>query len=276
MLEGERGEAGGFSAMISGANRKGGMVELLPSYRLVGTSGPVVVILNGAGANMGYWRAMEPALAGLGRVLLYDRGLPSEYKAAPPPLGKHHVEQLRRLLAALALPPPYLLVAHSLGGLYADLFARLHPEEIAGLVLVDATHPEQEQRFAPQMNAFGRLFRALLGGWDRLFGPGPFTEVTRMGDIAAELAAAPPFPDIPLTVITAGRTPPAWMISPALWAIHLDNQRELVRLSPQGRQVMAERSGHDVPRAQPEIILAAIEDMLARGDGGVGDIPHSG
>jgi len=241
------------------------MLDSLPPHRLAGGSGPVIVLINGAGVGMRSWRRVEPGLAGLGRVLLYDRTLPPGPRAALPPLGAHHVAQLRGLLAALGLPPPYVLVAHSLGGLYADLFARLHPREVAGLVLVDASHPEQERRFAPRMNAFGRLFRALFLGWDRLFGPGAVTEVARMEAIAAEIAAAPPFPDIPLTVITAGRTPPAWMISPALWAIHLDNQRELVRLSPQGRQRIAGRSGHDVPRQQPEIIVAALRDMLARG-----------
>lgn len=234
----------------------------LPPHRLLGSGSPPIVVLNGAGARMGYWKKLVDDLAGLSTVLFYDRKLPPRGGDLPP-LGAHHVEELRRLLAALGLAPPYLIVAHSMGGLYADLFARLYPADVAGLVLVDASHPEQERRFAPRMNRFGRFFRGALDGWDRLFGPGAMTEVVRFEAIAAEIAAAPPFPDIPLTVITAGAPPPRWLISAELWDLHLANQEELAQLSPRGRQVLAEASDHHVPVRQPQLIVDAVRDLLA-------------
>src|SRR5690606_9381332 len=53
--------------------------------------------------------------------------------------GAATIEELRGLAAALGLAPPWILVAHSMGGLYANLHARLFPDEVAGVVLVDAT-----------------------------------------------------------------------------------------------------------------------------------------
>lgn len=211
---------------------------------------------------MRYWRRVEPGLARLGTVVLYNRALPAVDRSALPPLGAYHAEELNHLLDTLNRPGPALLVAHSMGGLYADLFARLHPERVCGLVLVDASHPQQEHRFEPGMNRFGRWFRGLIAGWDRLFGPGAMTEIARFSSIGAEIAAAPPFPPIPLTVITAGRTPPNWLISSDLWAIHLANQRELASQAPGGRHIVAEASDHHIPVRQPDIIVEAVRDMI--------------
>ena len=244
----------------------------LPPHRLLGSGAPPIVVLNGAGARLGYWKNLTDGLAGLSTVLFYDRKVPPRSTELPL-LGAHYVEELRALLMELGLAPPYLLVAHSMGGLYADLFARLYPDEVAGLVLVDASHPDQERRFAPRMNRFGRFFRGVIDGWDRLFGPGAFTEVVRFESIAAEIAAAPAFPDIPLTVITAGATPPAWLISAELWDVHLANQEELTALSPRGRQLIAEASDHHVPVRQPQLIVDAVRDMLAGMKKGPGVLP---
>jgi pimeloyl-ACP methyl ester carboxylesterase len=50
------------------------------------------------------------------------------------------VEELRALLAAQGVAPPYVLVGHSFGGAYQELFAKTYPAEVAGLVLVDPRH----------------------------------------------------------------------------------------------------------------------------------------
>ena len=57
--------------------------------------------------------------------------------------GGHVVDELRALLSAQDLKPPYVLVGHSLGGLYMQLYARRYPDEVSALVLVDSTHPNQ-------------------------------------------------------------------------------------------------------------------------------------
>jgi pimeloyl-ACP methyl ester carboxylesterase len=221
-----------------------------------------VVLLNGAGARLGFWNKVEPALAAHTAVVAYDRTLPAGYKAAPVPLGAATVTQLRGLLGALGIEPPWLLVGHSMGGLYANLFARLHPTEVAGVVMVDATHPAQERRFAAQPSFSTTALRRVIAVYDRLFGPGVLTEVVATQAIGDEVLAAPAFPEIPLAVITAGEVPPAWMIPPHLWQVHLANQAELAALSPQGVQLIAAGSDHLVPQRQPQIIIDAVLAML--------------
>lgn len=150
---------------------------------------------------MRYWRKVVPALAEHARVVTYDRQVPSGDLSM---LGQHHVAELIGLLSRLDLPSPYVLVAHSMGGLYAQLFARLHPDAVAGIVLIDATHPRHDARFAEIGGTMIRASQWIARNWERGFGPGIMTEIVRMNAIANEIDATPSFPDIPLTVITAG------------------------------------------------------------------------
>lgn len=233
-----------------------------PRHRLDGDGRPAVVLLNGAGANLGYWNRVRPLLAPLTSLLSYNRSVPAGYTPAMTDFGARTVDELRGLLASLGLEPPYVLVGHSMGGIYANLHARLFPDEVAGVVLVDSTHPEQERRFGTGGNFAMRANRRIVAWWERLFGPGIMTEVVHLNAIADEIATAPPFPDIPLVVITAGTTPPRWQIPADMWDIHLENQRELTALSPRGRQVFAQRSNHFVPKRQPGIVADAVREMV--------------
>jgi pimeloyl-ACP methyl ester carboxylesterase len=79
-------------------------------------------------------------------------------------------EELRDDLRALKIAPPYVLVGHSLGGTYMQLYAQRHPEEIAGLVLVDSRHADFTDRCprGPQrrdvLSAAGAAIALALGG----------------------------------------------------------------------------------------------------------------
>ena len=77
-------------------------------------------------------------------VFAYNRpGIGNSVKTDKPRDAEQIVEELRSYLKELKIRPPYVLVGHSSGGLYMQLFARKYPSEVAGLVLVDSTHPLQ-------------------------------------------------------------------------------------------------------------------------------------
>ena len=61
-------------------------------------------------------------------------------------------EELQTLLQNAGISPPYVLVGHSMGGYNVRLFASLYRSEVAGMVLVDSSHPEQEKRFPQALN----------------------------------------------------------------------------------------------------------------------------
>ena len=126
---------------------------------------PTVVFDHGAFGMYadGWW--LKEALKADHRVLLYGRaGMgfsdPAPRDAVLSPAW--HVADLRRLLLALDLPPPWILVGHSMAGLRLHAFANLHPGELAGLVFVDALHPHvyRHTPAARHLQAFTLALRA--------------------------------------------------------------------------------------------------------------------
>jgi pimeloyl-ACP methyl ester carboxylesterase len=113
-----------------------------------GAGSPVVVIDAGMGTapveDPG-WRGIAARVAPVTRVCLYDRaGLGgSDPSPKAPRTSRDAVADLQAALHRAGVPGPYLLVGHSLGGLHAQVFANDHPSDVAGLVLVSSTHPDQ-------------------------------------------------------------------------------------------------------------------------------------
>lgn len=99
---------------------------------------PALVFENGWGADMGNWEPIIEALSGDQVVFTYDRtGIgESEYNEMTPSL-ENTARTLKQLLEKAGIPPPYILIGHSLGGVYARGFAGLYPEEVVGVVFVD-------------------------------------------------------------------------------------------------------------------------------------------
>jgi pimeloyl-ACP methyl ester carboxylesterase len=109
-----------------------------------GQGSPTVVLEAGIAATSLSWRPVQDEIAKFTRVASYDRaGLGWSDAASKPLTLSRLVNDLHALLQAAQLPPPYVLVAHSFGGLVVRAYARRYPNETAGLVLVDALRPEE-------------------------------------------------------------------------------------------------------------------------------------
>jgi thioesterase domain-containing protein len=106
-----------------------------------GAGDATVVFESGLGDDWQPWQLVGPEVAGQARVFAYSRpGYGQSEPTAEPRDAEHIVEGLRALLAARGYAPPYVLVGHSLGGGYMELFAKAHPDEVTGVVLVDPRH----------------------------------------------------------------------------------------------------------------------------------------
>lgn len=227
-----------------------------------GTGTPTIVLINGSGGPLAGWMRVFDSIAARTTTLAYNRpGIGRSARPAEDQTAAEMVASLRRLLATLQLAPPYVLVGHSFGGLVANLYARRHPVDVAGVVLLEATAPQDLTALKAHENA---LQKGLAWLMRRLVPPQRWHESEHTARSAAELAAAPPFPAVPLRVVTGTKPAMAWATKPELLQARATHQRELVALSPLGRQVLADKSGHFPQFSEPERVVATVLELLPR------------
>jgi pimeloyl-ACP methyl ester carboxylesterase len=116
-----------------------------------GTGSPTVVLESALGGSSLSWSLVQPTLERLTRVCSYDRAGFGWSDAGPLPRSASRLaDELHVLLARASIPPPYVLVGHSYGGLVVRIFTHRHRADVAGLVLVDPAHPEDWVKPAPK------------------------------------------------------------------------------------------------------------------------------
>lgn len=284
--------------------------------RVEGDLAPTVVLDSALAGSSLSWCEVQPRLARVARVVSYDR---AGFGWSDPARGARTVarmvSELRELLergAESSTPPPYVLVGHSYGGWIARLFAALHPDRVAGLVLVDEPDPgewaeptpEREHRVtrgARLARRFAVLARFGLARVALHFGPrgrlpSPFVAGATDGErervvslldrvpeelrpvlrsfwsrpssyraLASQIEHVPesaravdragtPFAAIPLLALTAAHPSPE----------RLRKREALVSASGEGRHVVAARSGHWIPLEEPDLVVAAVLEIVER------------
>lgn len=111
---------------------------------IIGDGGPTVVLDAGVCDCSLNWCLVQPEVAKFARVCSYDRAGMGWSETGPHPrTSERIVQELHTLLEEANVPGPYVLVGHSFGGYNVRLFAHEYPNEVAGLVLVDAAHEDQ-------------------------------------------------------------------------------------------------------------------------------------
>lgn len=214
-----------------------------------GTGSPTIVFLHGAGGQSGDWSATLEDLSGLA-TCNYDR---LNVGASDRDPVRHtvtdSVADLGSLLDAASVEPPYLLVAHSFGGMIGLMYAAEHPNEVSGILLVDATMPFEAELDPPE------LVDQIAAELD------DNPEHVDFYDAFAEAAAAiDRLPPVPITYLfgTLQEPPPEWEPGAYEEALHA-----FIRSLPHGRLV-EEDSGHDMPLEIPGEIASQIRAMLDR------------
>jgi pimeloyl-ACP methyl ester carboxylesterase len=212
--------------------------------------GPLLVLLTGLGNGMQSWPpTFLHALNRFAGVLIYDRrGYGRSAALRPVPVTAEAVAvDLHQLLERLHISQPVVLVGHSLGGLYAQYFAHHYPRQVVAVVLLDAASPF-EPVADPRFQTQAQLIPGSTDDWENR-GVDPSILQTRQ---------SPPFPPIPLVVLTATdhRSPEAFEQD---WR-HI--QAQTAAQSPLGRQVMARGSGHDIHNDQPDLVIDQVHQLV--------------
>jgi len=235
----------------------------------------VTVILEaGLGADHSSWALVQPRVAGFARVCSYDRaGLGQSDPAAIPRTSADVVQDLHQLLQNADETDPYLLVGHSFGGLHGRLFAHEYPDEVIGVVLVDAVHEEWWSRAAallpplspndsPQLQSFRQFITVDYAD------PAKTAEGMDIPATVAQLQNANGVGDIPLLVLVAGVPMLPATGLPAPLAAQLNDLLQqtlpeaLTQLSSQSLRISVDNTGHNIPQEQPNTVVAAIRAII--------------
>ncbi len=233
-------------------------------------AGPVTVVLAaGAGQTSRTWAPLRSSLAAGARVLTFDRpGLGESPPGEPPRTPTRIARELRAVVEALGLSGPLVLVGHSMGGVQVLRYATLYPEQVSGVVILDAPPPDFEERRLALLTSKEREARrqVLQVG---LEGAPEAVRLEREGAQSPsewDFSAFPP--TLPLFVVVADSQDFGDLGSPEahrqLWR---DASREWLALSRSAHLTIADGSGHMVHHERPDIVLRAVRGMIAPGEG---------
>ena len=234
----------------------------LYEYKLSGKGKPTIVLLSGYDMLLDSWDKIRPEIEKHCTVFSYNR-LDVGYSdnATSNQCGVTIISNLRKLLMKLNIAPPYIIVGHSIGGLYANLYARLYPNEITGLVLIEATHPYHEERlrkFKPPL--YIRAINKSLDILETFFSRKKYSELDSLNETASQIKSSGSFPNLPLYVIAGKKK---MLFEPeGLLELHLRNQQELAAMSSNGELIIAESSGHFPQDTQPELVSSIIIQLI--------------
>ncbi len=150
------------------ANAAPGKLYRVAGHRLhlncQGHGSPTVVLSNGLGGTSAGWARITGPVAASTRVCAYDRpGQGWSDEAASPRDGVQSARELHTLLAAAGEHGPYVLVGHSTGGTYALTYAARYRDQVAGLVLLDSSSPEQFTQMPAFAGQYALMMRPLYG-----------------------------------------------------------------------------------------------------------------
>ena len=118
----------------------------------MGEGSPTVILEALSGGFSSFWGWIQPEVAKQVRVCAYDRaGFGWSENDPEPESLQRTVQNLHTLLKNAGIEGPFVLVGHSIGGLYVREYAALYPQEVVGMVLLDSSHPDQFARY-PEMS----------------------------------------------------------------------------------------------------------------------------
>lgn len=266
----------------------GGGREMYLECRGIGS--PTVVLVSGLKGSAEDWSnadksapAVLPGVAKFTRVCAYDRpGTPVGEKPSrsdpvrQPTTAQNAASDLHALLSAAKEPVSYVMVGHSYGGLIAKLYARIYPQDVSGLVLVDAlTEGLQEAETGEQW----AIQRVLMEG-DIRESLALYPDLERIDPNRSfdQVRAAPPLRPLPLIVLSADRPwgpqIPSMIAAGTLPADVPPNfgyvadaaqkqaQAKLAKLVPNAKHITNTNSGHEIHKERPQLVIDSIREVV--------------
>lgn len=216
----------------------------------------VVVFESGLRGTLVKWDKVLDAVSPNATVFAYNRPGYAQSDATDAPRdGSTIVEQLRQVLRQKGLAPPYVLVGHSLGGLYMQLFARCYPNEVQGIVLVDSLMPKMVKR----SDALPLTIRI---GKQLFFSSTVGREIDGIYDTGETVAALPGIDHMPMIkLVNVPKSATAIPVDFGAFNRDPATVAYVRGLYPNAKNVIVD-SDHQIQSANPEVVARAIADMI--------------
>lgn len=251
-------------------------------YHCEGENTPTVFIDGGIGDASANWLSIQSELAVEMKVCVYDRAGYGMSDAGPGPRSSNQiVTEIYRLIKMVEIPGPYIIVGQSFGGFTAQLFAKRYPEQTAGIVLVESSHPRQSEMLS-DLDKLSTGERKMVAGRQsyELTDSDPWREqwlilnskrkavFAQMEELKYfrqsenEVLAAGKMPDIPLAVLTRDqRLLPTMNNDRSMEDVWRGLQRDLSESSSQGWQEIVKGSSHNIHLDSPQSVVAAVRKV---------------
>jgi pimeloyl-ACP methyl ester carboxylesterase len=249
-----------------------------------GTGSPTVMLISGYRNNAEIWTTppgpgITPVFAGVSgftRVCAYDRPgtildathLSRSDPVSMPRTAEAVAYELHDLLDAARIEGPYVLVAHSLGGLFARLYASTYPNDVAGLVLVDAWPEAMPKLLGPeQWAAYVKLSDPAPPGLES-YRDLEMIDFGAASERMEQAAAQSPLYGLPLFVLSRAKPValppdvPAGFSQAGFEAAWRKGQDELAAWLPDARHVIATESDHYIQIEQPDLVIDAVRQLV--------------
>jgi len=227
-------------------------------YQLSGKGKPTIILETGMGDDMTAWQSTIERFEEHSQVFAYNRaGFSGSTSKNEQRDGQTIVIELRELLRELHLSPPYILVGHSLGGLYMKLFANTFSDEVAAVVFIDATHHEMREICK---TADGEYCVNEIPWWAKIILPDAVANEYKQLDHSLELSSnVKSFPTVPVVVLSAGKIPNGVEDTDKEWLDSQQWQKYFTTLSPVSKHITCRSCGHHVHQNKPELVTEALD-----------------
>lgn len=220
-----------------------------------GTGSPTVILESGLAQTRSTWGTVPANVSLFTQVITYDRAGLGESDPGPiPRTSREIVEDLHNVLVNSGTTGPFILVGHSFGGLTVRLFANKYSDQVAGLVLVDASHEDEYSRVAALMSEPDRDKYLRHEGGDN------YERVNLLAS-ADQVRKSGGLRQMPIVVLSAPGTPhtPA---GPRGVQLHEELQFRLLSLVAGITQAKADNSSHFIQLDRPDLVTGAIRKMV--------------
>lgn len=230
-------------------------------------NGPYTVIFeSGFASDLSVWRRVAPEIAKSAKVFVYSRAGIGKSDARPEPrTPQRSAAEFEQVIDAAHLSPPFILVGHSYGGYLIRLFAQRHPEQVAGMVFVDASM----ERFDTELKKLDAAKVAQDQKYLDSLTPAPLKAESKLVDeafAAASLLPAPKLPDVPAVVLTSTMVreqPEFFMHTVPAVAVWRSLHEQLFTQFSSGSHVVTANSGHNIHLEEPALVAGAIQQVIA-------------